>query len=221
MCDDGVSLDAVGVSELVFRHLRTGVLQSDVFPHEQLRGAVVELLAGLLADVHTRRPAARAQLFRFGHIVNDALALQVGRQTTSAVALPLRTGNRLGFDGKRSRGWQDGFRGPFKETWLVGAEVFAFGTVEPTQELIELLPHAAQFLIAVVQHRQQFADHPLERLRIVRQRGLVENYFRGGGIRAHADTTSEPAARFHETRIIFREVRRVTSRCHSTVAGLW
>ena len=159
--------------------------QAYVFPDEQLRGPVVELLARLLADVDPRGGATRAHFLGFGNIVNDALALQVRRQTSPTVALLLPTRHRLGLD--RNRNARRGvFRGSLEERRLIGSEVLAFGTVEPTQELIEPLLHAAQFLIAIVQHREQFADHPLERLGVVRKCGVLGKRVRRGGIRAHA-----------------------------------
>lgn len=56
-----------------------------------------------------------------------------------------------------------------EEVGLIGSEAFGLGTIEPTQELVEPMLDAAQGAVLVVQGREQFADHPLERLGIVRE----------------------------------------------------
>ena len=162
---------------------------------EQFGGSVVELLAGLFADLHPRRLATRTNVLGFGQVVNDRLANQIGGQSLPPVALFLRPPGRLGVLGNR-RGFQrgGGFRGTVEEIRLIGPEGLGLRAVEPTQELIESLLHAAQFSLTTVQQGEQFANHSLERLGIVGQRGLIGKCVEvrrvgSGGVRAHAIKT--------------------------------
>jgi len=46
------------------------------------------------------------------------------------------------------RGGLGHFAEEFEQTGLIGTELFALGTVEPAQQLIEAMLHAAQFPVA-------------------------------------------------------------------------
>jgi hypothetical protein len=109
-----------------------------------------------------------------------------------AVHVPLFLRAHVGLGVLRNRRefqWRGGFRGAVEETRLIGSEQFGLGTVEPTQQLIESLLHAAQRLFSIVEQGEQFADHSLERLGIVGQRSLVRKCIDrdrvGSGVRAH------------------------------------
>ena len=80
-----------------------------MFPDEQLGGPIVELFAGLFADLHTRGSAARAEFVGLGNIVFDALAAKVVGQRATAV--PFLLGPRGGRFGRRRRLRQSGFGG--------------------------------------------------------------------------------------------------------------
>src|SRR5262245_34983900 len=67
-----------------------GVRLADVLKHEVTGGAVVELLADLLADADARPAATGAGPVRLGQVIHDALARQVIWQRLAPVPVPFR-----------------------------------------------------------------------------------------------------------------------------------
>ena len=64
---------------------------------------------------------------------------------------------------------------------LVGPRALGLGAVEPAEELVEPVPHAAEFAVPVLQEREQLPDHRLEGVGVVGQCDVG-----GGGVRPHA-----------------------------------
>jgi hypothetical protein len=145
-----------------------------VLPDEQLGGLVVKLFTGLLADLHARRLAARADLIGLWHIVLDALAAEVIGQRASTVPLLLGPrGCRLSRRNiwlRRSGFGSGDFVEEFKQAGLIGTELLALRTVESAEQLIEAMANAVQFAITRAKQIEQFADHPFQSVEVVGQR---------------------------------------------------
>ena len=89
----------------------------------------------------------------FRHIVLHTLAAEIGRKRSSSVSGLLWSRGHLGFGRSRSSrlglgGLGCGFVEEFEQAGLIGTKLLALGTIEPAQQLIEPMLHAAQFAIA-------------------------------------------------------------------------
>jgi hypothetical protein len=142
-----------------------GVLGADVLDHDERRGDIFELLAGLLADAGALGAAVGTGAPLRRDVVDDPLARQARRQRLAAVALAgglasRRRRGRLGLGGRCGSGLGlsllDDLTGEEEE--LIRVDPLGLLAVELAEELLELVLELVVEVDLLRQRLEQLAD---------------------------------------------------------------
>jgi hypothetical protein len=151
-----------------------------VLDDPQRRGPVLELFAGIDADVHAPLAAAGAEPLGLGQRVVVDLARQVRRQSPAAMR-PRPPWGRLGHHRHRHGAFGCGRR-RVEQQRLVGIIAFATRAVQAPQQAVEAVAQLGVVALAGAQADSQFHDQALERGDVIGQVCGVN----GEGHRVHA-----------------------------------